>query len=257
MLEEKIKLFSVTHKAEIILPAGRVLIAVGNNNIPNADYADNTGENIAEKNGTFCELTALYWIWKNFNAEYIGFEHYRRFFCQKSLFKASVLSKEKILKIIDKYDIILPKQLKAEPNVYEYYAKEHYKEDLDICIEIIKRDYPDYCEDLTAVMKSDRMNLFNMFVMPKNLMDEYCEWLFDILFKAEKQIDISGRDAYQSRVFGFLSERLFNVWLAHKKLKCYYAPVYNIGDRPFIFKFKGLLRRIKRLFTNNNEKKDK
>ena len=41
---------------------------------------DNTGENISEKRMTFCELTTQYWAWKNVDADYYGFCHYRRYF---------------------------------------------------------------------------------------------------------------------------------------------------------------------------------
>ena len=33
---------------------------------------DNTGNNISLKNPYFCELTGLYWAWKNLEAENIG-----------------------------------------------------------------------------------------------------------------------------------------------------------------------------------------
>lgn len=44
---------------------------------------DNTGDNISAKNETFCELTGLYWAWKNLAADYIGLVHYRRYFAHK------------------------------------------------------------------------------------------------------------------------------------------------------------------------------
>lgn len=73
-------LFVVTHKEVNKIPEGRVLIGVGRNDIKNVEVYDCAGENIAEKNANYCELTALYWIWKNSDAETIGMEHYRRFF---------------------------------------------------------------------------------------------------------------------------------------------------------------------------------
>lgn len=252
-MKEQIKLFSVSHKTISAIPKGRVLIGVGTaDDLTCFKYRDNTADNITQKNDNYCELTALYWIWKNIDADYIGFEHYRRFFCRKSLFKSSVLTQKKILKLLKTHDVILPKQLRAKPNIYDYYSKEHCKEDLDICLNIINSDYPEFSEAANDVMNSDKLSLFNMFVMPQAYVDEYCKWLFDILFKAERKIDLSDKDAYQRRVFGFLSERLFNVWLRKKNFNAYYAPVYNVGDCPLVFKFRGLFRRLKK-FLNNEQ----
>ena len=41
---------------------------------------DDEGDNISNKNKTYCELTAQYWAWKNMEADYYGFFHYRRYF---------------------------------------------------------------------------------------------------------------------------------------------------------------------------------
>ena len=69
-----------------------------------------------------------------------------------------------------------------------------------------------------------------MFIAKKELIDEYCEWLFDILFESEKTINktLETKDKYNKRVYGFLSERLFNVWIKTKKLKIKELPVYNV-----------------------------
>lgn len=248
-MSEILKLFVVTHKDVSRIPQGRTLICVGRErNVKHADCYDNTLINIADKNENFCELTALYWMWKNTENKYEGLEHYRRFFCTRNIFRASPLKVNFIEKKLKKYDVIIPKKSKSKQTIYDYYAFAHYGEDLDVCIQIIKSKYPEYANDCEIVLNSHKACMTNMFVMPKKLIDKYCEWLFDILFEAEKRIDIRGRDTYQSRVFGFLSERLFNVWLFHEKLNCYYAPIYNIDDCPLNLKIKGLLRRIKRIF---------
>ena len=43
-------------------------------------FLDNEGANISSKNKSYCELTTQYWAWKNVDADYYGFCHYRRFF---------------------------------------------------------------------------------------------------------------------------------------------------------------------------------
>lgn len=64
-----------------------------------------------------------------------------------------------------------------------------------------------------------------MFVMKRSLFDEYCTWLFDILFELEKRTDMTWYDTYEARLFGFMSERLFNVWLERQNLKKVEIPV--------------------------------
>ena len=58
-----------------------------------------------------------------------------------------------------------------------------------------------------------------MIITRKNIFDDYCKWLFDVLFEVEKRVDISDRDDYQKRIFGFLSERLIKVWLIKNEYK--------------------------------------
>lgn len=246
------KLFVVTHKAVQNIPNDRTLIGVGaNRSIPNVETYDNVGENIAEKNANYCELTALYWIWKNVKEEdYVGLEHYRRFFCKRTVFKARPLKEKRIKEILSKYDVILPKRNKAKPSIYGNYIRKHIKKDMDVCLEVIKSQMPEYAKAADEAMSLKKETVCNMFIMPKHLADEYCEWLFKVLFEAEKRMDISDYDDYEKRVFGFLSERLFNVWLYHKNLKTYYTPIYDIGASPIGNKFKGLKRRIKNLFKH-------
>lgn len=82
------KVFVITHKeCEIPKVEGQYILLVGAENKSEAikcDFRDNTGENISEKNKNYCELTGVYWIWKNVDADIIGLCHYRRFFyyCQ-------------------------------------------------------------------------------------------------------------------------------------------------------------------------------
>ena len=84
---------------------------------------------------------------------------------------------------------------------------------------IIKEIYPEYLTAFDNVMNRTWAHMFNMFVMRKNYFDEYCEWLFTILFELEKRIDISNYTVMEARVFGFISELLLDVWLETKQIK--------------------------------------
>lgn len=73
----------------------------------------------------------------------------------------------------------------------------------------------------------------NMFIMKRELMNDYCEFLFTVLSEAEKKVVVSEADPYQSRVFGFLAERLLNIWLWHKNLRIYEAQVLELKDNQY------------------------
>ena len=66
-----------------------------------------------------------------------------------------------------------------------------------------------------------------MFVMKKNYFDRWCSWIFDVLFELENRLDISGYSPYDARVFGFVAERLLDVWLITNKVR--------YKDMPYVF----------------------
>lgn len=217
-----IKILIATHK-KYWMPSDEVYmpIHVGREGKDNLGYVgDNTGENISIKNPNYCELTGLYWAWKNLDCEYIGLCHYRRYFAHKSKSskledkKQAIFTRDDYERLLQQYDVILPKKRNYFiETVRSQYEHAHNKRDLDEIEKIIKMQYPSYIEAFEKVMNSRKLHIYNMFVMNKALFDEYCTWLFDILFTLEKRIDITNYDKYNARVFGFLSERLFNIWL--------------------------------------------
>lgn len=113
-----------------------------------------------------------------------------------------------------------------------------------MCRKIISQKYPDYILSFDKVMNGKKACMCNMFIMRKELLNEYCNWLFDILFELEEKIDISDRDDYQKRVFGFISERLFNVWIEKKSPKTKFLPVYMVNEKPIVVKLKSIIKKI-------------
>lgn len=192
---------------------------------------DNTGDNISGKNANYCELTGLYWAWKNLKADYIGLAHYRRHFSNGKRFgdkKDKVISQVELEKCLAEADILLPKPRNywIETN-YSQYAHAHHAIDLDTTRAIIQEKYPEYIKAYDESMKRTTGHRFNMFIMKKDKFDEYCEWLFDILFELENRLDISSYNKNDARVFGFVSERLLDIWLETKG--------YNYKTMPYVF----------------------
>ena len=192
---------------------------------------DNTGKNISSKNANYCELTGLYWAWKNLKADYVGLAHYRRHFCIKGVKgtkKEKILTTSQVSDLLKKTDIILPNPSNyyIETN-YSQYAHAHHAIDLDTTRKIIAKKYPEYISEFDKSMKSTSGHRFNMFIMKRDKFNEYCEWLFTILFELESRLDISQYNKNDSRVFGFVSERLLDVWLNTNN--------YSYIDIPYIF----------------------
>ena len=176
----------------------------------NSAYSDNTGKNISEKNPFFSELTALYWMAKNIeNADYKGLVHYRRYFVDRN---NEFISSKKIESILNEVDIILPQKVYSRQSVFDTYKRKHNVEDLNIIKHIIDTKYPGYSSSFDKVMNRHSYHSLNMIITKKAIFDNYSEWLFNILFESEKYVQISS-DTYQRRVFGFLSERLLDVWI--------------------------------------------
>lgn len=180
---------------------------------------DNTGDNISKLNPYFCELTGLYWAWKNLGCEYLGLVHYRRHLCfvkNKDKY-ASILTYDELKPLLQRYSVIVPKKRRYYiESLYNHYAHTHYASHLDITRQIIDEHCHDYLASYDKVIRRSWGYMFNMMIMPKDLVDEYCSWLFDILFELQKRIDISSYSAFQKRLFGRVSEIIFNVWLDYQ-----------------------------------------
>lgn len=197
--------------------------------------SDETGDNIAEKNSTYCELTALYWLWKNCTDPVVGLCHYRRYFTRNpfSINPRYYLSFEKAQSILKEYDVVLPEKIYLKSSVQDKYSLSGagLQKDLDELERIIKRRFPEYFEYYHKVMIGYEEYFWNMFILKKELLDQYCCWLFAILGELEKVTDLSSYDSRQKRIYGYISERLLNVWVEKNHLKVYECPVVQ-SDKP-------------------------
>ncbi len=184
---------------------------------------DNTGENISYKNPVFGTQTALYWAWKNLKADYIGLVHYRRLFLNQNRvignLQDSAITGKKLSTLIGKYSVFVPKKRRyIIDTIYSHYSNTMNggKEQLDLTRQIIREYSSEYLSAFDKVMKQRSAYIFNMMIMKYELFDNYCGWLFPILFELEKRVDTTGYTDFDKRYIGRISERLLNVWLYHQ-----------------------------------------
>lgn len=205
-----------------------ILVGSSKNNAKSEYQRDDEGDNISNKNKNYCELTGLYWAWKNLeNYDYIGLCHYRRYFNFKSKKNRQVTNQQFVSSIrdysfeesfIEDFDVILSKPIIYPETNQTFYYKSHIPEDLKLLQDIIYENYPDYIRAYKNVMNRNVLYPYNMFIMNKENFNNYCEWLFAVLDKLESQLIVS-HYPYQARVFGFLSERLLNVYVEHHNFR--------------------------------------
>ena len=229
---------------------------------------DDTGDNISVKNSTFSEFTAWYWAWKNIkliypNIEYIGLSHYRRLFALNEPFEEYTMIKKYRIPNMENYediilqklkdnDIILVKQASFGCNLKQQYSRWHYDKDLTCIKNIIHELCPEYDISFSHFFENNnKISLYCMFIAKYNFFHKYFEWLFPILFEAEKRIDVSKYDTQQKRVLAFLAERLLNVYVEYHNLKVIYEPIYFIkGERNIVSRIniKAMLKKTIKFF---------
>lgn len=182
---------------------------------------DDTGENISERNQQFCELTALYWIWKNAPQDIVGLEHYRRHF---------LLQEDWFQKMQDNHiDVILPTPLYAAPSVAQNYRDRHVAADWEFMMDYLKRIYPKDYREAVSFFDTNLYSPCNMFIMKRSVLDSLCTWMFPILFVCAEHGGVR-KDTYQNRYPGFLAERLMTFFF--EKNRDQYKVVY--ADKNFL-----------------------
>ncbi len=222
-------------KSEILTP---IHVGAKNSSLHLDMIRDDEGDNLSEKNDRYCELTAQYWAWKNLEADYYGFMHYRRqfVFCEVSPeLKGSALAEydrideayrkevglydEEIRKCLKGYDILLP--FMADTLSYGAISNEvsfgsfecQYAADFHLVCQTVAELYPEYEPYVLKFRTGHQVYWCNMFIMKKELFMEYSSWLFSILESAEKKINFTGYNRQETRVLAFMAEILFSIYV--------------------------------------------
>ncbi len=193
---------------------------------------DDIDENISEKNPYYCELTALYWAWKNLkDADVIGLVHYRRYFTAKSAFfrrghepLRCVLTEGELDHLLAQYDILVPKKrIYGIETLYTHFAHTLDGYQLDAAREIAIALHPESSRIIDRIFNRRWGYMFNMAIWRREDLEDYCGYIFELLFALEKRLKdegyMEGLSDFEKRLFGRVSEIFFNVWLEEKRLK--------------------------------------
>lgn len=208
---------------------------------------DDTGDNISKENLRYNELTAQYWAWKNRqeygNPDFVGFMHYRRHFLFNDSLKLppttwlnnvkvyifpkicpqyiEYINDDSIQSYFPTYDCMVIKpydvrNIKARyQKIRDNYItlKEQEGRFYDVFLDVIKELHPDYLDEIEEFDKGTQMYLCNMFVMRKDLFEDYCEFLFSTLKEVDNRIDSTGFSTAKSRFLGFLGEFILSIYI--------------------------------------------
>lgn len=171
---------------------------------------DCIGENISHKNRQYCELTGLYWLWKNAKEDYVGLEHYRRHFILPENW-ASIMKDNGI-------DVILPVPLYVAPNLADNFKGRHAAREWDCMMQYLKVNRIEDYDKAKVFFGGNLYTPCNMLIAKRQVLNDLCEWMFPIL---EAVVEECGeeKDTYDNRYPGFLSERLMTYFFEENRDK--------------------------------------
>lgn len=249
-----IKIFVSGHKA-CVLPTSKLYVPmqVGAANASarlKGMTPDDQGDNISRLNGSFSELTAQYWAWRNTESDYVGACHYRRYFCfdnekhadfkndhmqieidrlcPASIEEYNIDNEELIRKVVVSYDAVVPEEWDVgttmTPQGVKTTVRDHMKgyglikdAAYELLERIVNERYPEYAEDLHDYLYGKMYLGYSCFVMRRELFERMCAFEFDVLMEFTGLYDDPDRTSTQMRLGGYLGEILFSTFILHVK----------------------------------------
>lgn len=210
---------------------------------------DDEGDSISQRNASYSELTGLYWLWKNVDAECKGLVHYRRHLGTLDADRRRakdpfdrIVSGGELAGLLDKNDVVVAKRRNYYiETVYDHYGHTFDAQHFDACREVLSDRFPEYVLAWDRLMKARGAHVFNMFVMRSDLLDAYCSWVFEVLGQLEKHVNSSEMDAFAARWPGRVAERLLDPWLETNRISYADLPVVSPEPVDWIKKGSGFL----------------
>ncbi len=176
---------------------------------------DDSGDNISGKNGNYCELTVLYWMWRNRlkdfcpgseKADYFGLLHYRRILD---------ISEDDVLRFQENdIDVILPYPTIHEPDIYEHHTRYLPESDWNAMLDALAELHPEYASAFPKILSQPYFYNYNIFIAKSSVLEAYCSWLFPVLERTE-QLSIPKGWERSDRYIGYLGENLLTLYFMY------------------------------------------
>ena len=181
-----------------------------------ADVIDSEGDNISDKNGNYSELTGLYWIWKHRLKNgyygddcYYGLAHYRRLLD---------LTDDDLLRLrYNDIDVVLPYPMPYEPNIEEHHKRYLSNAEWSAVLQALEELQPEYSTAFKDILKQAYFYNYNIILAKNEVLEEYCSWLFPVLFRIEEIVDGSDRVKEPNRYMGYVGETLETLYFMYNK----------------------------------------
>lgn len=218
-MEQLMQIYMVTSKADArvqapsSIPAWGVPILAGSvfaGKNRDQGYHDDEGDHISYKNKEFAEMTAMYWIWKSSPySKYKGMCHYRRHFC---------LSEEQIYSLEENgVDVILTTVRIVCSGVKNFFedtpAGGSVYETMMEALKTLNRSYYEYAK---TYFEGCFYYPNNMLIAREPILNQYCQWIFPILFYMEDKLDYSDNWKY-GRYAAYAAEMLTSLYFVYHK----------------------------------------
>lgn len=247
----KVKALVCCHKNDVLYNGDDYFPIHVGKSVSNADLGiegDDNGDNISSKNPSYCELTGLYWAWKNLgDADIVGLCHYRRYFdfhkqCKSwapySVFPTSDIDHldfsipSSIKKAVMEGHVVVSSRTNCSQNLMIDYCVCHNSDDYRVLEAVINTTQSAKVRHSfeKIMIHNNKKSTYNMFLMRRSDFNGYCEWLFSILGEVENRIDITHYNSVQKRIYGYMGERLLNVWLDAQKKEVIRKPIIWLSD---------------------------
>lgn len=242
---EKLKIFVCAHKADSRIRNNVPYVPIHGGKAVHPDLdlgfgGDNTGDNISEKNPMYSEWSVIYWMWKNCkDAEYIGLNHYRRYF-------ELDITSDNVDKVLAGVDLVAVwNKNSSKCSLLQGLANVTSWEDAYLFADSILSVHPDSKEALLKYLYNSTDSFpYSMFIMRRELFDDYCNFMFPVLFDLERRIKPHGYSR-QQRALGYFGEFSLGLFVLYKNLK-----VKNGGLVSFDKPKEGKMRRVLKFFRN-------